>query len=83
MIWIEVEPGTCLLLTDKNEPEVKAFLYSKFEGDKELILKQEGFEDERLKLEDLFNVPESSIIHSDCITSKLFNRYKKVKGIPF
>lgn len=47
--------GREILLTDKNESKVKAFLYSKFPGSKELILKQEGFEDERLKLEDLFN----------------------------
>lgn len=55
MIWIEIEPEVSLLLTDKNESEVKAFLYSKFSGDKELILKQEGFEDEKLLLNDLFN----------------------------
>ena len=55
MIWIEIEPEVSLLLTDKNESEVKTFLYSKFPGSKELILKQEGFEDERLKLNELFN----------------------------
>lgn len=55
MIWIEIEPGISILLTAENEQEVKAFLYSKLPGSKELILKDEDEKEiERLKLEDLF-----------------------------
>lgn len=55
-VWIEIEPEVSLLLTDKNEQEVKALLYSKFSGDKELILKDmKGKELDRLRLNELFN----------------------------
>ena len=70
MIWIDVNEHILdedikkyhltvfkneVMLNTGTEKGVKEFLYSKFPGSKELILKQEGFEDERLKLNDLFN----------------------------
>jgi hypothetical protein len=44
-----------VMLDAENEKEVKAFLYSKFGGSKELILKEDDKELDRLKLNELFN----------------------------
>ena len=56
---VNIDYGTGIIeLRDNNESAVKKFLYSKFDGEKELQIRDEkGNIIDTLKLEDLFTNP--------------------------